>query len=237
MLQQKQLNPDGSISPSPFLNPTLLSEVGQARFSTSNGISNYNALQIIFQQRLKYGLQAQLNYTFSKCLSDTPGFFGQFGDNVATEAQTIAGWAFPQDPYNQIGDYGRCPQNNKHLFNGYVVYEMPLRARSTVWQRCKRLRKRCSRRVAGEFELRLPHRLCPDHFCKQRHIGHRWILNSRGLRSWRSCTSPNGVQSCKRRSQLLESRGRNHAGGWNFRQLPGGRIRRSQLQVCGPQRG
>jgi len=110
MLQQKQLNADGSISPSPFLNPTLLSEVGQARFSTSNGISNYNALQIILQQRLKYGLQAQLNYTFSKCLSDTPGFYGQFGDNVSTEAQTIAGWAFPQNPYNQIGDYGRCPQ-------------------------------------------------------------------------------------------------------------------------------
>ena len=125
MLQQKQLNADGSISPSPFLNPTLLSEVGQARYSTSNGISNYNALQIIFQQRLKYGLQAQLNYTWSKCLSDTPGFFGQFGDNVSTEAQTIAGWAFPQDPYHQIGDYGRCPQNNANLFNGYVVYELP----------------------------------------------------------------------------------------------------------------
>jgi hypothetical protein len=125
MLQQKQLNANGTISPSPFLNPTLLSEVGQARFSTSNGISNYNALQLIFQQRLKYGLQAQLNYTWSKCLSDTPGFFGQFGDNVATEAQTIAGWAFPQNPYAQIGDYGRCPQNNANLFNGYVVYELP----------------------------------------------------------------------------------------------------------------
>jgi Carboxypeptidase regulatory-like domain/TonB dependent receptor len=125
MLQQKQLNADGSISPSPFLNPTLLSEVGQARFSTSNGISNYNALQLVLQERLSHGLQAQLNYTWSKCLSDTPGFFGQFGDNVATEAQTISGWAFPQNPYNQIGDYGRCPQNIASLFNGYVVYELP----------------------------------------------------------------------------------------------------------------
>ena len=125
MLQQKKLNADGSISPSPFLNPTLLGEIGQGRFTTSNGIGNYNALQIIFQQRFSHGLQAQLNYTWSKCLSDTPGFFGQFGDNVTTEAQTIAGWAFPQNPYNQIGDYGRCPQNNANLFNGYVVYELP----------------------------------------------------------------------------------------------------------------
>jgi Carboxypeptidase regulatory-like domain/TonB dependent receptor len=125
MLQQNQLNANGTISPSPFLNPTLLGEVGQARYSLSNGISNYNALEATLQERFSHGLQAQVNYTWSKCLSDTPGFFGQFGDNVATEAQTIAGWAFPQNPYNQIGDYGRCPQNIASIFNGYVVYELP----------------------------------------------------------------------------------------------------------------
>lgn len=126
MLQQKQLNANGTVSPSPFLNPTLLSEVGQARFTLSNGIANYHALQTVFQQRFKNGLQAQANYTWSKCLSDTPGFFGQFGDNVSTQAQTIAGWAFPQNPYNQRGDYGRCPQDVASLFNGYVVYDLPV---------------------------------------------------------------------------------------------------------------
>jgi hypothetical protein len=125
MLQQKQFNPNGSPLPSPYLNTTLLSEIGQARYTTSDGVSNYHALQALLQERLSKGLQAQVNYTWSKCMSDTPGFYGQFGDNVATEAQTIAGWAFPQNPYNQIGDYGRCPQNIKHLFNGYVVYELP----------------------------------------------------------------------------------------------------------------
>jgi hypothetical protein len=125
MLQQKRLNPDGTVSPSPFLNPTLLSEVGQARFTLSNGISNYHALQTVLQERFKNGLQAQVNYTWSKCLSDTPGFFGQFGDNVSTQSQTIGGWAFPQDPYNQRGDYGRCPQDVASLFNGYVVYDLP----------------------------------------------------------------------------------------------------------------
>ncbi len=125
MLQQKQLNADGSVSPSPYLNPILLGEIGQGRYTISNGISNYHAMQAILQERLRKGLQAQVNYTWSKCMSDTPGFYGQYGDNVATEAQTIAGWAFPQDPYHQLGDYGRCPQNVKHLFNGYVVYELP----------------------------------------------------------------------------------------------------------------
>jgi Carboxypeptidase regulatory-like domain len=125
MLQQNQLNADGTITPSPFLNPTLLGEPGQRRLSLSNGISNYNALELVLQERLTKGLQAQLNYTWSKCLSDTPGFFGQFGDNVSTEAQTISAWAFPQNPYDQMGDYGRCPQNIAQLFNGYVVYELP----------------------------------------------------------------------------------------------------------------
>jgi Carboxypeptidase regulatory-like domain len=124
-LKQTELTANGTILPSPFLNPTLLGEVGQARYTESNGVSNYNALQIVLQERFRNGLQAQLNYTWSKCMSDTPGFFGQFGDNVATEAQTIAGWAFPQNPYNQLGDYGRCPQNIASLFNGYVVYELP----------------------------------------------------------------------------------------------------------------
>ncbi len=125
MLQQNQLNADGTITPSPFLNTTLLSEVGQARYTLSNGVSNYNALQLVLQERLSRGLQAQVNYTWSKCLSDTPGFYGQFGDAVSTESQTIAGWAFPQNPYDQMGDYGRCPQNIASLFNGYVVYELP----------------------------------------------------------------------------------------------------------------
>jgi hypothetical protein len=125
MLEQAKLNADGSVTPSPFLNAALLGVPGQRRYTTSNGISNYHALQAILQERFNNGLQAQVNYTFSKCMSDTPGFFGQFGDNVPSEAQTISGWAFPQDPYNQKGDYGRCPQNVKHLFNGYVVYELP----------------------------------------------------------------------------------------------------------------
>ena len=125
MLQQNELNPDGTITPSPFLNSTLLGEIGQGRYTLSNGISNYNALSVVLQERFTNGLQAQLNYTWSKCLSDTPGFYGQYGDNVSTEAQTIAGWAFPQNPYDQMGDYGRCPQNIAQLFNGYVVYELP----------------------------------------------------------------------------------------------------------------
>ena len=90
MLQQNELNANGTITPSPYLNSTLLSEVGQARYTLSDGVSNYNALQVVLQERLRNGLQAQFDYTWAKCMSDTPGFYGQYGDAVQTEAQTIA---------------------------------------------------------------------------------------------------------------------------------------------------
>jgi hypothetical protein len=122
-LLQTQLTP-GGILPSPYITG-LQGLAGQGRYTISDGVSNYHALQAVLQERFTKGLQAQLNYTWSKCMSDTPGFYGQYGDNVAPEAQTIAGWAFPQNPYNQLGDYGRCPQNTAQLFNGYLVYELP----------------------------------------------------------------------------------------------------------------
>ena len=134
-LEQTHLTPNGNdpftaagtITPSPFLNPTLLATLGngQARLTVSNAIANYNAAQATFVHRFDHGLQAQVNYTWSKCLSDAPGFFGQFGDAVATQAQTISAWAFPQNLYDQMGDYGRCPQDVASLVNGYAVYELP----------------------------------------------------------------------------------------------------------------
>jgi hypothetical protein len=124
-LEQRRLNANGTVSPTPFLNPTLVGFGGQDRLTVDNGLSNYNALQTSVVHRFSHGLQAQVNYTFSKCLSDTPGFFGQFGDNAGTEALTVSAWAFPQNIYNQRADYGRCPQDVASLFNGYVVYELP----------------------------------------------------------------------------------------------------------------
>jgi len=111
-------------TPSPFLNPTILAFGGQKRYTEANGISNYNSMQIVLQQRLAHGLQAQLNLTWSKCLSDTPGFFGNYGDAYGL-SQSFGGWAFPQDTYNQRGDYGLCNYDTRVDFNGYVIYDLP----------------------------------------------------------------------------------------------------------------
>jgi hypothetical protein len=124
LINQKVLEANGNIAPSPYLNPTLQSLVGQARLTSSVGYSNYNALQTSFQQRLSHGLEFQANYTFAKCLGNTSGFFAQYGDgNGITQAGN--NHFFFQNTYNPAADYGRCDQNLTNSFNGFVTYDLP----------------------------------------------------------------------------------------------------------------
>jgi Carboxypeptidase regulatory-like domain/TonB dependent receptor len=125
LINQKVLEPNGTISPSPFLSPSLLAMVGQARLTTSVGYSNYNALQASFQQRLSHGLEFQANYTFSKCLGNSSGFFAQYGDTNANLTQAGNNHFFFQNTYNPAADYGRCDQNVANAFNGFVTYDLP----------------------------------------------------------------------------------------------------------------
>lgn len=132
---QRVLNPDGTVSNSLFLvgNPALHQETGGVvgfnsgieRIIDSNGYGNYNALEASLARRLSTGLQFQLNYTFSKCLTNAPGFFGQYGDANSGQTQANGGYAFPEYTYNQALDYGPCPNDVSHEFNGYVTYDLP----------------------------------------------------------------------------------------------------------------
>ncbi len=126
LINQKVLNANGTISPSPYLDATLQGEIGQARLTSSTGYSNYNALQFSFQQRLQQGLEFQANYTYSKCLGNTSGFYAQYGDAAAGSTQAGNNHFFFQNTYNPGADYGRCDQNLKHVFNGFVTYALPI---------------------------------------------------------------------------------------------------------------
>src|SRR5260370_8937433 len=44
--------------------------------NTSNANQRYDALQAVLQKRMSNGLQAQVAYTSSKCLSNSPCYFG-----------------------------------------------------------------------------------------------------------------------------------------------------------------
>ena len=130
IFNQNVLNSNGTTSPGPFAQP-LLTCCGASRptirFNDSSGIQRYNALQVTVDQRVWQGLQFRTNYTWSKCLNNSLGYFGPFGDEEGlpgTTSQTGFSFFF-QDAYNAKGDYGRCIADVASLFNGYMVYELP----------------------------------------------------------------------------------------------------------------
>jgi hypothetical protein len=126
LINQKVLEANGTIAPSPYLSSSLLAQIGQARLTDSVGYSNYNALQASFQQRLNHGLEFQANYTYSKCMGNSSGFFAQYGDTNANLTQAGNNHFFFQNTYNPAADYGRCDQNIANSFNGFVTYDLPL---------------------------------------------------------------------------------------------------------------
>jgi hypothetical protein len=131
IFNQLQLISPGVTAPGPFAQPLINCCGGPAgaptiRFNDSSGIQRYNALQITAIQRAWNGLEFQANYTWSKCLSNSLGYFGQFGDEetITGVSQTNSSFFF-QDNYNAKGDYGRCIADVASLFNGYVTYDLP----------------------------------------------------------------------------------------------------------------
>jgi hypothetical protein len=131
IFNQKVLNANGTVSPSPIA--TALQNCCGAgnsptiRFNDSSGIQRYNALQVSVEQRQWRGLQYRANYTWSKCLNNSLGYFGPFGDEEAlpgTVSQTGFSFFF-QNAYNPLADYGRCISDVASLFNGYLVYDLP----------------------------------------------------------------------------------------------------------------
>jgi hypothetical protein len=123
---QNVLLANGTAVPGPYLsgNPTLKNDgTGQQRLNTSTAIQNYNALQAVAQQRLAKGLTFQVNYTWSKCLTNNQGYYGRYGNAAA--AQTTADVAFQSYVYNIGLDYGLCDADVTHVLSGYMNYDLP----------------------------------------------------------------------------------------------------------------
>src|SRR5262249_7118482 len=139
IFNQLRLVSPGVTAPGPFAQPLLNCNAAGSpnlctggarptiRFNDSSGIQRYNALQISLAQRAWQGLQFQANYTWSKCMTNSLGYFGPFGDEEAlpgSVSQTGFGFFF-QNAYNAKGDYGRCISDAASLFNGYLTYDLP----------------------------------------------------------------------------------------------------------------
>jgi Carboxypeptidase regulatory-like domain len=136
-LTQGILGANGTVTPSPFLggqNPpgvngsTAASPTygpngfGVVKLTASAGSMKYNALQTVLQKRFGHGLEAQVSYTYSKCMTDSSGYFGTWSGST----QTTPASPYFQNFYNPRAEWAQCYWDSKHVLSAYAVYELPV---------------------------------------------------------------------------------------------------------------
>jgi hypothetical protein len=119
---QLELLPGGATEESPYLsgNPTLKDEISQISGTASNGNQSYNSLQAVLHKQLASGLEYNVAYTYSKCMTDSSGYYGNW-DGAATPTSP-----YFQDLYNQKAEWGPCYYDATHILTSYVTYDIPL---------------------------------------------------------------------------------------------------------------
>ncbi len=123
---------NGAVVPGPFAQPLInccgTGNSPSVRYNDSGAIQRFNALELQVVERAYHGLQLTANYTWSKCMSNSLGYFGQYGDEeglAGSASQTNGGYFFFQNIYDQKADYGRCITDVNSAFNGFMVYDLP----------------------------------------------------------------------------------------------------------------
>jgi outer membrane receptor protein involved in Fe transport len=115
---------------------------GEVVETASRAISNYNGLQATLKQMTPWnGLTYLVNYTFSKSMTDSPGYFGVDGAS--------SGDSYWQDINNPLGDYGPTEFDNRHNFNGILVYELPFGHNKPIGAKWNRI----ADEVAGGWQV------------------------------------------------------------------------------------
>jgi hypothetical protein len=120
-LIQNILNANGTVTPGPYLagNPTLKSKLGAISGTFSNAWMNYNSLQAVLQKRMSSGLQGQVAYTYSKCMTNSGGYYGSWG------GQASPGMPYWQNVYDGKTEKGPCFYDETHNLTSYVLYQLP----------------------------------------------------------------------------------------------------------------
>ena len=108
---------------SPFFanNPQLLGTISKYTSGTqSNGNMTYNALQAVLQKQMSNGLQYQVAYTYSKCMTNNSGYYGSWG------AQATTASPYWQNIYDPKAEWAPCYYDATHILTSYAIYELPI---------------------------------------------------------------------------------------------------------------
>jgi hypothetical protein len=85
----------------------------------SNGTMGYNSLQSVLQKQMSHGLQYQVSYTYSKCMSNSTGYYGAWNNALSASAY----W---QNVYDPKAEWAPCYYDATHVLTAYAVYELPI---------------------------------------------------------------------------------------------------------------
>ncbi|PYV14772.1 MAG: hypothetical protein DMG21_17130, partial [Acidobacteria bacterium] len=88
---------------SPYLsgNPAL-ANISQISGTESNADMWYHGLQATLKRRFNNGLQYQVAYTYSHCMTNSIGYYGSWGGQVVPTA------AYWQNLYDSHSEWGYC---------------------------------------------------------------------------------------------------------------------------------
>ena len=81
----------------------------------------YNALQAVLQKTLSHGLQAQVSYTYAKCMSNNTGYYGTWS-NARASSTASPYW---QNVYDPAAEWAPCYYDETNNLTAYAVYDLP----------------------------------------------------------------------------------------------------------------
>jgi outer membrane receptor protein involved in Fe transport len=116
---------NGRIVGNPRLNPAL----GFLQMAVSGTTSRYNSIEVSLDRRFSRNVQAQVNYTFSRCIDDGGSPLGSInGGNSPSNYE---------NPYDRSNyDRGLCYFNSTHNFRANGLVSLPFHGNRAVegWQ-------------------------------------------------------------------------------------------------------
>jgi outer membrane receptor protein involved in Fe transport len=101
--------------PAPY--QALVGQGGSIVQTLSEGMMNYNALQTTYRQRATKGLEYTVNYTYSRGMTNSTGFFG---------VPLINGQSpYAENYYNNHAEYGPVGEDVRNNLSAVAVYSLP----------------------------------------------------------------------------------------------------------------
>jgi hypothetical protein len=108
-----QLTAPGAAAP--YAN--IVGDGGVIKITQTESASNYSALQAVFRQHLKAGLELTANYTYSHSLTDDIGFYGV--------SNIYSGQYYQQNAYDLRSEWGPSGMDTRHNISVTGVYDLP----------------------------------------------------------------------------------------------------------------